>query len=324
MLLRFQKVFRLVLILAGVLLGMTSGRQALAGGGSCCGGAGNAQGPVPAWYTGPEPIRYCIEIAPDHGLNRDYFAGQIEAAFAHWQRYLTNKHVNDGRKPEQAIILNPRLLPSCDGTEALKFYIGGESPEVNEARKSYVDPIAFSHLTQFDPSHGKSKGFVWLALPGSAGQYASGPFPDWNNEEQITGILLHEIGHIAGTGYVDGTIMREDIAQALRSAQYENGKPVPKNWAGHIDGKVELYSCEWCAYHGKITTDPEKAADAFRKFVGRDPVGEVKASFTLKNRDDTSAMALVYQDRKGTDGFISSTIRRTQPPTVPLICPSRC
>jgi len=97
----------------------------------------------------------------------------------------------------QVFGLSFQIVARCDGSEDLKFYFGKSSPEVEEAKKAYENPLmAMAHQTQIDRKTAWSKGFIWLAPQGSIQTEwpaSPGEFPDWKKDYQLYAILLHEI-----------------------------------------------------------------------------------------------------------------------------------
>ncbi|MCM2321859.1 MAG: hypothetical protein NDJ90_01210 [Oligoflexia bacterium] len=248
-----------------------------------------------AWFLGRSPIRTCLEIAPGFGPSAEEVARTLERAFTTWSDYIAEREVNLRRPEELQIHLNHELMPQCDGSEHLKFCFGVNTPETERIRKLYQNPTAFAHKTTYDTQTGRGKGFIWIAPPGSADPAQN--VPDWTGKNHLFAQLLHELGHVAGTEHIEGTIMEADFSKRL----FPHGS---KGALSRIDGlkMLALPKDSFPNTKGGIGFPGEnaEAAATFTKFTGRRPAGPVSAELLFSNEPKSqSTLILLLKDKKG-------------------------
>lgn len=176
------------------------------------------------WFEGKsKEIRYCYEVSKSFGLPHATLINGIENAFKVWREYLNKK------KLDEDIATTIKYIGTCDGSEDLKFYFGVTNDEVKGATTAYCSDIAFAYptkyqrLTPYAVERTWAKGFIWIAdtnslsrkMPypeGSAHSEHMPGFPVWGVSD-LSGILIHEIGHVFGNAHAERTIMEPAIGR---------------------------------------------------------------------------------------------------------------
>jgi hypothetical protein len=186
------------------------GTQVYAEGGNSSGGGDR---PPPetgsAWFLGTRSVRYCLDVSADFGLTRAEAQIAVSGAISVWQEYLSSAHVLDGIPPEMHIDLNFVAIGRCDGSQDLEFLLGVSNERVETARTAYFNPGFFVQRESYDLQKGWGKGFVWVA-PEKQVQFRE--FGKHWTPDLLRTALTHELGHVLGCAHIEGTIMRENIA----------------------------------------------------------------------------------------------------------------
>ena len=261
-----------------------------------------------SWFSGTEPVHYCVDSASDFPVAREILILKTGEAINQWVALLSH---SDHRYyaeigPLKYLDLNFSLVPTCDGSEDIHFYFGKASPEVEAAIKNFANPIlAIAQQTAVDKSKAWSKGFVWLAAQGSIQtniDFQKLSLPDWHKDYQLYALLLHEIGHIFGSNHMSGTIMRQDIAYSLAFVGLD-GAPwnnLGTDYFYHINQQRMIlppveddydfpgqlgFTSEPSAQN---TTSPESV---FRLLTGIVPVGKIQARLRYSDGYDNPASA---------------------------------
>lgn len=160
-----------------------------------------------AWFVDKErPVHYCIQRSEDFPISQKEAKSSIEDAAQIWSTY----YVTQGIKTDFQYALNFVYSEICNSNVDLKFYLGMNPPEVQNAPKK-PDFYSFSHETTYDEESSFGKGFVWFA-PG---------FSNWTMENVFKAVVLHHIGHMLGTGHVPGTVMLEEGLPSITSEMDE-------------------------------------------------------------------------------------------------------
>lgn len=237
-----------------------------------------------AWFvSATRPIRYCLLRAESFGVDDRALRALVEEELGAWRAYLSRKKISFSR-PDLRLALVPQFHGACDGSEDLRFYFGVEDDAVRDAKKFFVNPVAFPVRQSFEPGidGAWSRGFVWIA--GQRETFPARSFPDWTKPGALGAILRHELGHVLGVGHVPGTVMAENIFDYLTALP-------PAKLAG-IDLFNELYRCEECdatattvltGYFADMERDPARRDD-FRRLevacalLGRPPRGDVRVT----------------------------------------------
>lgn len=257
-----------------------------------------------AWFLGDGQVRYCLEVDAGFPLKKAVVEETVRSVLDAWNGYIRQKSINrPGSDHAMWLATDYRELAHCDGTEDLKFYLGGSSAEVEAAKSRFTHPVSFAYRTAYEKKAGWGKGFIWVAPQDTAFI----KLPDWHKPFALYGMLLHEMGHVLGCPHVAGTIMDEDIAIYLM----EDPDKLKKRFS-RIDLTRELALCEGNCSHvyvGQLGLLPEIPDDVqlnqlFRRLMNRDRVGdahaearyhgEISASGSLVNH-----LILHVEDAKG-------------------------
>jgi len=244
-----------------------------------------------AWFLGDDrSIRVCYEVSSNFGPNDIFYERTIREAFDVWFAYIVAKKVNGEPGKELNLPLQIQMMPACDGSEDLKFYFGGNNPEIERYRAQHEGPLAFAAKTTYDIRKRWGKGFIWVT-PSKSIRPTDG-YPNWSNPRNFKAILLHEIGHVLGCEHMKGTIMSSNLSAFIEGRN--EGIDSPIDLAG-IDGERELVLCHDCSldlagrlgsispYYSNL---PPEAV--FNQLMGRDPVGKIRAKLR----------GLIFQDLK--------------------------
>lgn len=291
--------------LVGFALTMSAQAYSHAGGYSGGGGDYHQIGTGTAWYIGTKEIQYCIDKSANFGFTANELQQNFESAAETWKRYIQEKRIQMDLPQENRLNLNLRYAGICKGNEDLRLYFGSEPAEVIEAKKKFEKPYAFAIRESYDLSTGMGKGFIWFATPGSVFPLAGDTgFPNWSKPYTLHGMMLHELGHVLGVGHLEGTIMRESMMswmQLMDSSEawaQSRGKAVLTS----IDDIKNLFFRSYLNLdvEGRFSynKDPNETKSIFKIFMGRDPVGDVRVTFS-----NGSPMKLVVSDSKEKMGF---------------------
>ena len=258
-----------------------------------------------AWFLGAKKeIKACYIIADGFGVPASTIEIEIKAAYKVWSDYMVAKRVawEQGGELFATVVI---LSGGCVGDEDLKFYFGAEDEGVTREKNRHIRPFGFAERVSYDVKKGWSKGYVWIAMPGSVASWNGAP--NWTLPNALRGILIHEIGHTFGNSHVSGTVMDGDFGNYL-GAQSANGYYDFE--LSHVDHDRELVPCRKCGieFIGKNNSPvlPEQypqLVESFKRLVGRDPVGRISASFTKEAETKALSGVLIYADDKAAVRF---------------------
>jgi Putative peptidase family len=258
-----------------------------------------------AWFLGTATVRYCVVSHPSFGVDSATIAQSIDEVLGKWAKYIDEKGVNFGAFSEFKLPTRFQFVSKCAGSEDLTFYFGVTNSQIEAAKKTFDHPISFAYRAAYDMNKGWGKGFVWFSLPGPAGD---GGTLDWQRPFVLTGMLLHEMGHVLGCGHVGGTIMGRDIAQAATVGTPEEAK----YWLADIDQSQELVLCGENCQHtydgrfGELWDDPNEAPkiSTFARLMGRNPKGTITTRLKYLGKPSQAAqMTLRVADDLGNSDF---------------------
>lgn len=261
--------------------------QAFAVGGYSGGGSDYHEiGTGTAWFIGTKEIPYCIQKSDNFGLSTTEIQQNFDSAVQTWTRYIQDRKIQTTLPREHQLNLNFRYVGACQGTELVRLYFGLEPKEVLEAKKKFEKPYAFAIRESYDLAAGMGKGFIWFAQTGSLFPKAGTTgFPNWTQPYTLHGMMLHELGHVLGVGHMDGTIMAESLMHWMQMGDSNESWATSRakavltsiddlkilyygsNLEFKIDGQL---SYNWQANEAKAN---------FKTFMGREPVGEVRATY---------------------------------------------
>lgn len=262
----------------------------MAGGGENGGGDLQDEDYGATWFLGEQPIRYCLEVAPNFGVSADEIGKTVDGAFETWKNYIAEKRIHYKLPKAEQPSVSRIYMNKCDGTEDLKFHFGTMTPEIQQIKSHYKNPAGFVHRISYNNETGRGKGLLWIAPPGSV--VPSKKVPDWTLPNFLRGQLLHELGHVYGCEHVDRTIMRENIVSLLLpDTTLESRSQLDK-----IDGEKMLAFPEngtELSLKGRIRRlDNDASRSVFKKFSGRDSTGEITGVFKSDTRGKTMELRL--------------------------------
>lgn len=236
-----------------------------------------------AWFLGQtKTIKGCLHLDEKFGVDRETAVREIQNAYQAWQNYIEKKDLawDFGNAPLMSTKIE--IAPQCTGQEDLTFYFGTEDEQVKAAKQHYLKPYGIAERLKYDWETSWSKGFIWIAMPGSILNEPHKIVPNWKLPHTLHGILLHEIGHTLGNEHVKGTIMEENFGWAIYSQTEEGNQSYRLT---HIDETSELHLCRKCG--ATYVQDPSPFIQdflkaGFKEIMGRDAVGKVLGEISYK------------------------------------------
>jgi hypothetical protein len=252
-----------------------------------------------AWYLGPRrDVRVCFKKEKEFPASESQVKEAIDFGFSTWEIYHSRKVQR--RQPQLDPTFKRVLIPKCDGTEDLAFYLGSMNDRIAKARSNYENPLAFAERESFRPDRGWGKGFIWIG---------ASSLVNWGDIRNLKGILLHELGHVFGCSHTAFTIMDSGIDKHLThlTREPENGFAV--RHLDRIDQERELVvnPMELFSVTGRLDIPyaDEENYKAFEKLVGRPRSGEVQATLRKIGPEvpGESPFELVYKDKTSEASF---------------------
>lgn len=223
-----------------------------------------------AWFLGAEKkIKTCYLVGRSFGVQNSDIETAIQSGFKKWAKY---SDIRNAVRPKEGFS-STIVFQACDGSEDLKFYFGTSDDASIDEKARLKRQIAFIERDPKDPRSNWSKGFVWISSPGSIGN----GFPDWTQKNALSGVLLHEIGHIFGCAHQDGTIMSDQLSISLRN--HDSAA------LADIDYDKELLPCPDCSIEytaRSVWVTSEYLRSAFERLIGRTPTGKVTAKYKVE------------------------------------------
>jgi hypothetical protein len=254
-----MKIFILLIIFIGsnnaadlvateVLISETKNQVMMDGGNSSIiGGDVSDRRLYTTWFYGNKPVQLCYSYSPSFGAKQERVVDSVKFAIKKWKNYFASKGLSSSDK--KSININFNFKGKCKGGEDLKLYFGtgpifGNLRDL-KAVQTLNNPIAYVNKTHMSRDLTWSKGYIRFV---GHGYYSSGtsPFPNWNIENSVRSILLHELGHILGFHHIPNTIMDGNISRYLFFNQSKKAQT-------SIDWKKELVSCAQCQESFKLS-----------------------------------------------------------------------
>lgn len=217
-----------------------------------------------AWFLGKDEIKYCMVVSDDFGFDAAQLPNLIDTVAKTWDAYFKRRGGGGGiRGPLPPIDSTVVALDQCNGTEDVKFYFGVEDQQVQNVKRTYENPVAFAHRTEYKATadnnsfQGWGKGFIWVASSESK-TLKTGEIIDWSKPCALHGMLLHEWGHVMGTGHVPGTVMDENIfhrghgpANCARLTRIDQNRELLRTGQYHYKGMLLDYNNQFYWLTGK-------------------------------------------------------------------------
>jgi len=269
------------------------------GGGEVSGGA-DSYVISPAYFRSGDTTRrisLCYEIASNFGVPENEIESALRWAFEQWDSYIEEKDVHYAVWTGSPGIIGKlgSVKPQCQGTEDLRVYFGVNNGDVAKFRPRFVNPYAFSAITETEQDKKWHKGLLWIAAPGAVDP-ARG-LPKWDKTGTLKFgalkyVLLHEVGHIFGNGHVDHTVMTSSIGQQLlwwTDPAEASASPTARDL--QIDQAIELvpnlnllatfylasgYGFTEVPGGGRQFPDTRALDKAFERIFGTAPKGQVR------------------------------------------------
>jgi len=240
-----------------------------------------------AWFLQKgRPIKYCVEVGGHFGVDSRVLLPEIDAAFKQWTTYLKK------RIPESPVNTQGVYIGDCKdtkGAENLSFYFGVSNDLVTRAMVHYDNPIAMAQKTDYKTETGWGKGFVWAI--NSQERDPKQKYPNWSNETSRYVMILHELGHVFGCDHIDGTVMQSGLAGYIRTQ--------PTSLNKSIDWEMNVVDCFNCTFRGGFYQktsprfygwhSPDNGKATFKRFVGRDPIGDVNVKYLTSLNGERTA-----------------------------------
>ncbi|MCX6118008.1 MAG: hypothetical protein NT027_10735 [Proteobacteria bacterium] len=276
-----------------------------------------------AWFLDSRKVvKYCIDIHNESGTNLEQVKAAIEKSLSTWQSYILERKVHKDEPTHLQLTTKFILDPStsCSDKTDLKFLIG--HPRDQDPIRPILDnqlhwnPLGLAQRTEYSVYNGWGKGFIWIAPAGSvfSGQY----FPSWKVENALSGVLLHELGHVFGNGHIQDTIMDSQTLHAnLLTATMGRGQEQADAISNlsRIDLKREITSIEsrdftQIGFTYRIEAYKPRALAIFKDIMDRDPIGDPVASLQRRNyeyylriADTTGSHEFLLEQNKQEGGY---------------------
>ncbi|MES2769004.1 MAG: hypothetical protein V4596_07655 [Bdellovibrionota bacterium] len=262
--------------------------------------------------NGNKVIKYCVELSPTFDFSHDQIKQLIEKSFNTWENYFKEKDLNE----PALLVTKNKKLNSCDGTEDIAFYFGIKDERVKKYEYKFNESLGYSVRTENNNSDIWSKGFIWIASPGSIKpDYPNEDlfYPDWTLGNNLQGILIHELGHVYGISHAPGTIMSDDFFKLIDlRISYTPNESALEN----IDHTKELILDRkkikkegWLGYENTLTTmingvttveHFENIKENFYMLFDRAPIGKISAQISGSGMDN---LVLKVADEKSNATF---------------------
>jgi len=181
--------------------GSDEGGGALTAGWTSSGGELASDAHNPWWIQNTETVRYCIAVdAATVSVDADAIDASLQLAIGYWKAQF------DGDGPVKVVTQTfERVACNAGGEIALHIQAGeGTLDELQRAfLAGHLDKIVgIAVRTAYDRVNLRGAGFVYLRGDGDN-------YQQWRRRQQLTRVLVHELGHVFGLSHVDFSIMDE-------------------------------------------------------------------------------------------------------------------
>ncbi len=219
-----------------LILSLSIGHFAFAGGWSS-GGGGLLKDSVNPWFLNNTPnVSYCVIIDQDHfGASQDVVRLQLTRAIQFWKEQFGHSILPKLTKFGQVQIASQVFTENtCENDPDIVFQFG----VLNHKQKKFLhDPTEYAAIsvrTDYDDVNLRGKGFVYVAP--STGPLAYGSEGVVQNAWNINGghllylALLHELGHVFGLQHMGsyGDLMSAGFVESILAGSIDSKSALPE------------------------------------------------------------------------------------------------
>lgn len=231
-----------------------------------------------AWFLNSgRSINWCIHSS--ELLVTENVSAALKSSFGLWGDYIKNKKIFKGSLAQTpSTSLAPR--PTCNEETDLNIYIGSENEVVKKYLHMYPNTNSFSRRLSFEESW--SNGFIWISESSS------------KDATLTSSLILHQLGHVFGTGHFSGTIMEEKYStQAAPTMSIDHSRELVRclacgmSIAGKSFGKAAVLTsyARGNTVLVKITTESTVTNFSLGELISRNIVESDHLFFRSVDRD---------------------------------------
>lgn len=193
-----------------------------------------------AWFTTSTKIKACLEINSNFEVAgvrgeaaRELLSEIVVKSGNTWASYTKarlksyTKFIQDNTGDYNfSFPEGVEIQASCDVHTEVTFYFGKKTPDILEEAKQYESPLAFTKNLAIDENTGRGRGYIFVDGWSSVNMLAKDDLPNgvevpiWSPDtirgaDRLTTVVMHEMGHLLGIPYVEGTVMRRSVQELL-------------------------------------------------------------------------------------------------------------
>lgn len=256
-----------------------------------------------AWFLEGEKkkrvITYCLEKDEiSFPISNEKIKSSLKKAFDTWKAYIDKydieyDNVEDSKSPTLNMVKDISYQSTCSQKTDLVLYLGKTNKIIDNIKKVMNKPAALTHRVNYKQSKGWSRGFIWINSNFKV--YMSDKLT-WNQNHNLDGLLLHEVGHIFGVEHQVGTVMEKnftdkfinhDISIFPKHVQEDYKNSMTKINGTHILAGVVAFD-GMGDNGGMMWLSGSKAEEeTFELLFKRKPKGKIETSYYLlpRNKD---------------------------------------